>query len=376
MKILNVNITIDPVTGGGTAERTLQMSRFLARAGMECTLLTTNVGLTKQRIKDLVGVKVIILRTLNKRFYIPKFSFNMLGNMLKNVDIIHLMNHWTLLNAIVYLGARHLNRPYVVCPAGALAIYGRSKFFKRVYNWFIGKRIILNANGHIAIAGNEINQFQVYGVGPDQISVIPNGINPEDFQANDTKSFRDEYGLGNVQFIMFIGRLNSIKGPDLLLRAFCNAGDMLKAFHLVFVGPDEGLLADLQDIVAEAGVGDRVHFIGYLDGEDKSQAYHAADLVVVPSRQEAMSIVALEAGITGTPILMTDQCGFDEVATVGAGKVVAASVDALQEGLVELLRDPVQLKSMGENLRRYTCENFLWNSVVNKYIELYRQLLN
>ena len=170
--------------------------------------------------------------------------------------------------------------------------------------------------------------------------------------------------------------MNFIKGPDLLLRAFCHVANKLKAFDLVFVGPDEGLLADLKDVVARAGLNDRVHFIGYLHGKDKSQAYHAADLVVVPSRQEAMSIVALEAGITGTPILMTDHCGFDEVATVGAGKVVAASVDALQEGLIELLRDPVQLKSMGENLRRYTCENFLWNSVVNKYIELYHQLLN
>ncbi len=60
--------------------------------------------------------------------------------------------------------------------------------------------------------------------------------------------FRSRYRLGNDPFIMFIGRLNHIKGPDLLLQAFCNVRDKLNGYHLVFAGPDGGMLRELKHI--------------------------------------------------------------------------------------------------------------------------------
>ena len=376
MKVLNVNMSLDPVTGGGTAERTFQMSRSLVKAGMECAVLTTDLGLTPERIKAMRRAKVIVLPCLIRRFYVPKFSYKQIKNIVEDVDVVHLMGHWTFINALVYSIAHRLNKPYVVCPAGALPIYGSSKFIKKIYNYVIGKRIILNANGHIAIAVNEIDQFKTYGVEAGKISIIPNGISVEDFQATDTADFRKKYDLSNDPFIMFMGRLNTIKGPDLLLRAFCNVKGKLRDYNLLFSGPDGGMLAELKKMVVEFGAGDRVHFPGYLGGADKSQAYHAANLVVIPSRQEAMSIVVLEAGITGTPVLLTDQCGFNEVANIGGGQVVPASVDGLQNGLIEILRDPAKLKSMATNLKKYTCEHFTWDSVINKYLKLYGQILD
>ena len=376
MNILNVNMSLDPATGGGTAERTIQISRSLVKAGIECTVLTTDLGLNAERIKALDGVNVIALPCLLKRFYISRFSYSEIKKIVEVADIVHLMGHWTFINALVYFIAHRLNKPYVVCPAGALPIYGRSKFIKKLYNCAIGKKIIRNANGHIAIAVNEIAQFQDYWVDVNKISIIPNGINVEDFQAIYVEDFRKKYGLGDNPFVMFMGRLNSIKGPDLLLRAFCNVKDKFSNYHLVFVGPDGGMLSELKDMVVEFSASDRVHFLGYLGGADKSQAYHAADLLVIPSRQEAMSIVVLEAGITGTPVLLTDQCGFDEVDNIGGGQVVAASVGGLQKGLIEILRDPAQLKSMGTNLKKYVYEHFTWDSVINKYLKLYRRILN
>lgn len=376
MKILNVNITIDPVNGGGTAERTIQMSRFLTKAGVECTVLTTDVGVTPERIKDLNGIKVIALPCLFDRFFFPKFSFMRIHQIVKDSDIIHMMNHWSFLNVLVYIMANRLKKPYVVCPGGALMVYGRSKFIKKLYNLIAGKNMILNANRCIAITTDEIPQFQAYGVDADKVSVIPNGINPEDFQVSDEASFKRKYGLMDYPFILFVGRLNYIKGPDILLHAFCNMMDKFQDYHLVFVGPDGGMLAELKEMVAEYAAGERVHFIGYLGGVEKSQAYHTADLLVIPSRQEAMSIVALEAGITGTPVLLTDKCGFNEISRIGGGKVVQASVEGLQKGLIELLRDPVQLKSMGATLKNYTTEHYIWDSIVNKYLKLYNEILN
>jgi glycosyltransferase involved in cell wall biosynthesis len=375
MKILNVIMSLNPVEGGGR-ERTTQMSRFFVKNGMECTILTTDLGLTKDCVKDLEGINVVALRCLNKRFYIPKFSFSKIRIIIENVDIIHLMGHWTLLNAIVYLMSRYLNKPYCICPAGSLPIFGRSQIIKRFYNWVIGRRIIRDASCHVAISENEIPYFMEYGVSLESISIIPNGVNNNEYLADDTFDFKKKLDLEDISFILFLGRLNLIKGPDLLLEAFYNIKNNLQDFHLVFAGPDDGMLSELKQMVDKYQLNDRIHFIGYLGGADKSNAYHAADLLVIPSRQEAMSIVVLEAGISGTPVLLTDQCGFNVIEKIDGGKVVQASVKGIELGLIEILRDKDRLKSMGSNLKQYTYDNFMWDSVIGKYLTLFKQILD
>ena len=149
----------------------------------------------------------------------------------------------------------------------------------------------------------------------------------------------------------------------------------MQDFHLVFVGPDDGMLSELKQMVDEYQLNDRIHFIGYLEGADKSNAYHAADLLVIPSRQEAMSIVVLEAGISGTPVLLTDQCGFNVIEKIDGGKVVQPSVKGIELGLIEILRDKDRLNSMGSNLKQYTNENFTWDSIIGKYLTLFGQIL-
>jgi glycosyltransferase involved in cell wall biosynthesis len=376
MKILNVIMSLDPVNGGGGVERTFQMSRSFINAGMECTVLTTDLRLTQERLKELEGIDVIALPCLNERFYLPKFSFTVVRKIIENVDIIHLMGHWTLLNSLVYLLARYLKKPYCICPAGSLPVFGRSRFIKKFYNWIIGRRIVQNASGHVAIAENEISHFKKYGVDLESISIIPNGINSNDFLADDVAGLRKKLDLEEIPFILFLGRLNIIKGPDLLLKAFDNIKNKLQDIHLVFVGPDDGMLSELKQMVSGYELQDRVHFIGYLGGADKSNAYHAADLLVIPSRQEAMSIVVLEAGISGTPVLLTDQCGFNVIEEIGGGSVVQATVAGLELGLVEILRDKDRLKSMGSNLKQYTYDNFTWDSVIGKYLILFDQILD
>ena len=135
MRLLNVNMSLDAVTGGGTAERAFQVSRALVRAGAECTILTTDVGIEPLRLQSLNGVEVVSLPCLMKRFYIPAVSFRRIMSIVSESDVIELMNHWTLLNALVYKAARRLNKPYIVCPAGALPIFGRSKLLKKLYNF-------------------------------------------------------------------------------------------------------------------------------------------------------------------------------------------------------------------------------------------------
>ena len=374
MKILNVIFSLDRVTGGGSVERTVQMSRSLVKAGEDCTILTTNIGLSPERIKELEGITIVALPCLSQRFYVPKFDYKYIQDLVRNADVIHLMSHWSFLNALVYFIARRHNKPYVVCPAGVLLIYGRSRVLKTLYNWVIGRGLIQNAAKHIAITADEIPQFGTYGVPKDSVTIIPNGIDPGEFKDDKVDDFRAKYGLGSVPFILFMGRLDAAKGPDLLLRAFCNAREHLSPYHLVFAGPDLDKLAELRAMAARYNIADRVHFLGYVGGLNRSRAYYAADLLVIPSRREAMSIVALEAGITGTPVLMTDQCGFSEMAEAGGAIVVPASEGGLEKGLVDMLGNPAALKMRGEKNRAFVSKHFLWDSIIDKYIRLYNDV--
>jgi glycosyltransferase involved in cell wall biosynthesis len=376
MKVLNVCSTINPVTGGGEAERTFQMSRFLAQSGADCRVLTIDNGLDTARKSFLGDGRVIALPCLNKRFYIPRFSCRQIDEIVAEAEVIHLMGHWTVLNALVYLFIRKHGKPYVVCPAGALPIFGRSKWFKWAYNFLIGKRIIRNASMCIAVTPDETASFIAYGADSDKVHVIPNGIAEADYLADDDIGFRKRFGLGDRSFVLFVGRLNLIKGPDMLLRAFCEIKERFPTVDLVFAGPDGGMLAELKSIIESERMEGRVHFLGYLGGADKSHAYHSAKLLAIPSRQEAMSIVVLEAGASGTPVLLTDQCGFNQVADIGGGWVVEASVDGLRGGLIKVLSDSNEIKKAAEKIQKYVLNNYSWVVIVQEYWKLYTALLN
>ena len=376
MHILNVAISLDPATGGGIAERTFQMSRYLVQYGVDCTVLTTDIGLTCERIKDLKGAQVLAVKCLWKRYYIPRVQLKHFVKLVRDADIVHFMGHWSSLNALVYMIARYLKKPYVVCPAGTLAIYGRSRLLKRIYNLVIGSQLIRHARVLIAIAENELPHLKSFGVLEADVKIIPNGINREDYTVRDSIWFSERYGLKGNPFILFMGRLDHIKGPDLLLNAFCRIKEKIPRYHMVFVGPDWGMLNGLKKIAENSEITDRVHFIGYLGGVEKIYAYNAAQCVVIPSRQDIMPMVALEAGITGKPVLMTDQCGYNAFREVDPRVIVPASIEGIEEGLLRILLDHDALSTIGIKLKCYIEENFSWNSIINRYIELYNQILN
>ena len=258
----------------------------------------------------------------------------------------------------------------------ALSIYGRSRVLKSSYNWIVGKRIIRDAGACVAIANNEIPQFAEYGVPGEHVTVIPNGIDPEEFSTPDPDGFRAKFRLPDAPFILFMGRLNPIKGPDLLLRAFAEAQLAGRGYHLVFAGPDGGLLETLKTEAARAGIAENVRFIGHVGAQDKVSAYRASELLVIPSRQEAMSIVVLEAGACDRPVLITDRCGFDEVERIGGGRVVPSSADGIKSGLLAMLSDATGLRAMGEKLGEFVRGNFLWEFACKRYLDLFSRLLH
>jgi glycosyltransferase involved in cell wall biosynthesis len=375
MRVLNVNIAMDAETGGGTAERTRQMSRMLARQGIEVAVLFTR-AVGDREPEGLDGVQLVGLPCLWRRFRMPRPWVRVVRDAVARSDIVHLMGHWSVLNALSYVFAHHLGRPHVVCPAGSLVRFGRSRLLKHGFDFIVGRRLIRHASACVAITRSEVNQFEDYGVAAERVTVIANGIEVEAYEKGDASAFRARFDLDERPIVLFVGRLNEIKGPDLLVAAFADAIRSLREdYQLILCGPDEGLEDYLRASSRVLGVESRVRFLGYVGGVDKVNAYHAAALVVIPSRHESMSMVALEAGAAGAPVLLTDRCGFNEIAEVDGGRVVEASVTGLRAGLAEMLANPARLRAMGRNLRGLVAKRYSWEILVEEYLTLYRGIL-
>ena len=365
MRVLNVVSVLSAREGGGNGERTVQLSKALAETGVDCTVLTLEIGNPAARIGHLGGAKLALVSCLNSRFQVPLGGWRLIQDLVRQSDVIHLMGYWSILGAMVSVAARRAGVPYVISPAGALPLFGRSRWLKRIFNRIVGQQLISKASGWIAITKAECVDFMPYGIPLGEIEVLPNGVNEADFAVNGP-SKSDGRKVPSGTLILFMGRLNLIKGPDLLLEAFAQVAVEFPDTKLVFAGPDEGLGDTLAQEAEMHGLRDRVHFLGFVSGIDKSLAYRSASLLVVPSRHEAMSIVAVEGGICGTPVLMTNQCGLDELAEIDPGLVVPTTAEGLAHGLRMALSDRQQLEEWGRRWETMVRERYSWTDLTLK----------
>lgn len=379
MKILFVNHLLDSVTGGGTAERTFQLARQMVRDGHDCSILTLDIGITAERRAGLGAAKLVAVPCRNERFFVPRLARAELDRLVGDADVVHLSGHWTLLNARVFAACRRLGKPYLFCPAGALKPFGRSLWLKRTYDAAVGNRIVSSAARSVAITADERADFTARGVPAERVAVIPNGIDLQQYVLADSAGavadFRHAHGLGTAPFVLFLGRLNAIKGPDLLLEAFAALAERFPEHHLVFAGPDGGLREALVAQARAVGLAERIHFIGFVGGAAKAAALRAASLLVIPSRREAMSIVVLEAGACGCPVLFTDTCGLAEIAHAGAATMVEPDAARIATGIASALADPQALAKTAERLAEIVARDYLWSVQAARYGALGREVL-
>jgi glycosyltransferase involved in cell wall biosynthesis len=211
------------------------------------------------------------------------------------------------------------------------------------------------------------------------ICLIPNGVNLDDYEFDDhiqdALELRKLVGVGDSPFLLFLGRLNPIKGPDILVDAFAILSSSRKDLHLIMAGPDDGMLAELQSRVSVLGIEQRVHFPGFINGAIKAAALRDAEMLVIPSRREAMSIVVLEGGACGCPVVFTDACGLENLVQRGAGIMVEVSVDALANALKKLLKDYETCRGIALQLQQIVHQEYTWSVQAARHIELFEHVL-
>jgi glycosyltransferase involved in cell wall biosynthesis len=375
MNVLVASQVVGRRLASGVAARSVDVAHALRRHGAAVRLLGTGAGLTRADTDELRGLDAILLRAGPARFPLPLVAPARLAGLVDWADVVVLFSHWTALNAAVYATCRRRGVPYIVCPCGALPARGRSRMLKRVYDAAVGRRLVRDAAACVATTPLERQQLLATSAMPPRLVVIPNAVDvpdrapPDAADAEATAAFRQTLAVDAAPIVLFIGRLNPLKGPDLLVEAFARVAPRFPVPRLVVVGPDEGMGRALAALAARLGIADRVRFSGGIDRDRAPAAYRAAALLVVPSRSEAMSLVAIEAGAVGTPVLLTEACGF-AIGDAEGGLTVPATVEGLADGLARLLADLPALPRLGARLRHHVAAHYAWPVVGRRWFEL------
>ena len=175
--------------------------------------------------------------------------------------------------------------------------------------------------------------------------------------------------------IVCAGRLLSVKGQDILIRALPALAQRFPDVHLELLG--DGAQAEAyRQLAAELGVADRVCFAGQVAHRRVLERMAAAAVVVVPSRSEALGAVNIEALAVGTPVVAADVGGIGEVVRDGVdGYLVPPNdVAALGDRIGRLLADPAQRAALGDNARRGFLERFELSAGLARHAQWYEEL--
>jgi glycogen(starch) synthase len=175
--------------------------------------------------------------------------------------------------------------------------------------------------------------------------------------------------------VLCVGRLTAEKGFDVAVAAFASIARAAPAARMIVAGdgPERG---ELERIVARLGLTARVQFLGWVAPERIPDLMNTASVVVVPSREEAFGIVALEAAAMARPVIATRVGGLPEVVEDRRTGLLVDSddVEALGRSIARLLADPEAAAEMGRAARQRALRDFTLERAADAYLELYRCL--
>ncbi|NPE28857.1 glycosyltransferase [Methanococcoides sp. SA1] len=385
MKILQVSNFFKPSwETGGVTKVNYELSRNLVLRGHDVTVYTTDgyssrLDVQKNKPVDVDGIRVYYFSNLFRSFVKkvkltnPYYLPFVLRKEIKNFDIIHIHEHRTLPAALIRHYAKKHNIPYVVQSHGSVLPFFQKSKLKKLFDHIFGYKILNDASKLIALTETEANQYVEMGLDESKICIIPNGINIEEFNDLPSKGeFKNKYSIkDDEKIILYLGRIDKIKGIDLLINAYSDLINEVDDARLIIVGPNSDYLPILEEQIMNLGIDDKVLFTGPLYGRDKLEAYVDADVYVLPSRYETFPNTVLEAAACGTAVIITDRCGIMDVVDGKLGYVVEFDKKQLSESIVNSLVNENSLIKIGSSNRKQILFDFSWHKIVEDLEDMY-----
>jgi len=388
MKILMLTWEYPPRVVGGISKVVYDLSHRLINDGHEVTVVTYRDGDAPYEENDK-GVMVYrvdnyMIHPNNFIDWIMQLNFNMVSkateliNKNGNFDVIH-AHDW-----LVTYAAKSLKNSYkipLVCTIHATesgrnsGIHDETQRYINDTEWLLtyeSSQVIVNSN----FMKNDIQR--IFGLPYDKINVIPNGVNLNKFSGVVRDyDFRRQYAMDNEKIILYVGRLVYEKGVQHLIGAMPK---ILANYHdakLVICGRG-GMLDELRQEAHNLGIDNKVYFAGYCDTKKVQKMYKCADVAVFPSTYEPFGIVALEGMLSGTPTVVSDVGGLNEIVDHGVNgmKSYAGNSNSIADSVLSLLFDAKLCDTVSKNAIKKVKEQYNWNKIAQDTHYVYEQAIS
>lgn len=385
MKILMLTWEYPPRIVGGIAKVVYDLSKRLIKDGHEVTVVTYKEGDVPYYENDK-GVEVYrvdnyMINPNNFIDWIMQLNFNLVSKaseiMNKNgkFDVIH-AHDWLVANAAKTLKASY-NIPIVATIHATES--GRNGGIRddqqRYINdteWMLtyeASEVIVNSN----YMKNEVQRL--FGLPFEKINVIPNGINLNIYNGIERNyEFRRRYARDNEKIIMCAGRLVYEKGFQYLIDAAPKVLNGYNDAKFIIAGKG-GMLEELKAKANYLGISDKVYFTGQLTPKELYTMYRCADIAVFPSTYEPFGLVALEGMYAGTPVVVSDVGGLNEIVEHGVTgmKSYAGNPNSIADSILALLFDYQLSYNVAKNGKAKVKEIYNWTKIAQDTHFIYQK---
>jgi glycogen(starch) synthase len=207
-----------------------------------------------------------------------------------------------------------------------------------------------------------------YGIAPEKVRVIHNGIELKASSALTPTLPHKE------KTVLFLGRITMQKGPEFFVEAATRVLERLDNVRFIMAGWGD-LGPQVVEQVAALGLGDRIHFAGFLRGKEVERAYRMADVYVLPSVSEPFGLTVLEAIQYGVPVILSKTSGVGEVIPTGVLRCDFWDTHDMASKILAVLKHP----ELAEHLRQRAYEEIrplTWDAAARKCLDVYREALS
>lgn len=363
-----------PATLGGVERHVEELATRMAALGHEVFVYVRD-NYTDKNLKSYKGVKLIHLPSISTKHLdaISHTLFATLHALFQKYDVIHYQAIGpTSLSWIIKLLKRK---------TALVATFHCQDYFHQKWGWFA--RISLRFGEHVTCkipdktitVSKELAAFAMKKYGT-QTAVVPNGANVNFSPRADKLS---QWGLREKRYILSVGRLIKHKGVHYLIEAFKrleDTGKLPNNFKLVIVG--DGFHTDdyVKYLKTISEGRSNIILTGGQTGEDLAQLFSHAYLFVQPSEYEGLSLALLEAMGYGLAPLVSDIKENTEAIDDAGYSFKVKDTGDLKEKMAYLLNRPGEVEKKGKSAQERVKREYGWNSIVQKTVEVYRDVLN
>ena len=357
----------------------------MVKEGNEVTVVTYKDGDNVKYYENDKGVEVYrvdnyMIRPNNFIDWIMQLNFNMITKVNEIInkngkfDVIH-AHDW-----LVAYSAKSIKESYNIPLISTIhatesgrnsGIHDETQRYINDSEWMLtyeSSEVIVNSN----YMKNEVQRL--FGLPYDKINVIPNGVNLQLFSnVNVDYDFRRQYAMDNEKIILYVGRLVYEKGIQNLIAAMPKILDRYHDSKLIICGRG-GMIDELREQVKYLGIDNKVYFAGYCDSKKMQKMYKCADVAVFPSTYEPFGIVAIESMLSGTPTIVSDVGGLNEIVEHGVTgmKSYAGNANSIADSVLALLFDPKLCANISQNAIKKVKENYNWAKITDNTYYVYQ----